>query len=931
MNSTMALSRIRQIRLYHILVTLSTLVLMLVSGQHYYEFATQPTDENFYTTAPSNLYVAGTLPAQRVLDEADQTRTVKDSIEIGDLITIVKDERVNTLVEFRSVLEKHKSDSNLSVRVFRPRMNLGLTFKVKLSDLNEGYFSAMPPSACVFAVFPGGASDRAGMKPGDIIIRVNRQYFENAWQADYIIRQAQAGKTIAYEVVRKNRIITLHVTLADVDVPFTTLLIFLAGIIYFLVGYILAINSADNRGTRLPFFAMILLGFAICASFTRGNAAEEIGEFIMTVCRTGSMLIAVAMITHSRWYFPAVLPAHPAKKWMIRTPYIISIAGGLLAMLLFSTAIIGVLVGILVILNALLTLIIRPMASQAYKDMTRTLLIGLVIMGVVVALSMLFVPELLAIPIALFPLIYFYVVAHYRLLDIRVRIRRNIQYIVASGVWTLAGIATIAFVFAWIMGVRVALPPIRITSTGLAWSNTPLGPEEWTRLDRLFVMLMTLITGYAIWKSYHWGRRVIDRRFYRGEHDYRRAASELTEVMASNLNMLDLAEGIVHKLASLMHLQSVGIVFFRDERACCCTKIHGISDEIWSDFCSRHETDLLKELQSNHSDSRLGREALSAVLGGEFRRLGLRQIISIHSKNKLVGAIILGDKMSETPFNQDDYEFLSAVSRQASIAIENAFLYENLAEQNRLKHELEIARRIQLNSLPQITPNVPGLDIAGCSIPAMEVGGDYFDYYSSGQLHLMVIVGDVSGKGTSAALYMAKVQGILHSLHTFNLSPRDLFIRSNKILSDDLTKDSFVTSLGAEYHIGTRTVHLARAGHAPLFYYSTSQRTVSMIRPDGIGLGLVDNPVFEANLQEEFLHYEVGDVFVFLTDGVTEAQDTDGNQFGDERVIECIVDHSSATASMIMTALLEAVREHTAKILPQDDQTVVVIKVEDLP
>jgi serine phosphatase RsbU (regulator of sigma subunit) len=105
------------------------------------------------------------------------------------------------------------------------------------------------------------------------------------------------------------------------------------------------------------------------------------------------------------------------------------------------------------------------------------------------------------------------------------------------------------------------------------------------------------------------------------------------------------------------------------------------------------------------------------------------------------------------------------------MAMENAFLYEELAEKERMKHELAIARRIQLASLPQKTPVVKGLEIAGSSLPALEVGGDFFDYLNGSTDHLTVVVGDVSGKGTSAALYMSKVQGILRSLHPREPSP----------------------------------------------------------------------------------------------------------------------------------------------------------------
>src|SRR5690606_18908610 len=116
----------------------------------------------------------------------------------------------------------------------------------------------------------------------------------------------------------------------------------------------------------------------------------------------------------------------------------------------------------------------------------------------------------------------------------------------------------------------------------------------------------------------------------------------------------------------------------------------------------------------------------------------------------LIGIILVGEKLSETAYQNDDLLFLSAISGQASVAIENSLLYEDLANQERYKHELEIARKIQLASLPMKTPNIPGLDIVGASIPALEVGGDFYDYLNGKSDSITIVIGDVSGKGTSA-------------------------------------------------------------------------------------------------------------------------------------------------------------------------------------
>jgi serine phosphatase RsbU (regulator of sigma subunit) len=309
-----------------------------------------------------------------------------------------------------------------------------------------------------------------------------------------------------------------------------------------------------------------------------------------------------------------------------------------------------------------------------------------------------------------------------------------------------------------------------------------------------------------------------------------------------------------------------------------------------------------------------------------FKQHEFSLLVPVRSKGRLLGVMVLGEKLSEATYRTEDYEFLSAATAQVSVAMENAFLYEELAEKERLKHELEIARRIQMQSLPQNTPAIKGLDIAGISIPAMEVGGDFFDYLNGSTDRLTIVVGDVSGKGTSAALYMAKVQGILRSLHGFDLSPGDLFIRANRLLCGDLEKRSFVTAVGAAFQPGERKLVLARAGHLPLYHLRAGTGTVVRIIPRGLGLGLENAGVFASEIEEKIITYAKDDVLLFITDGVTEAEDTHGDQFGEDRLASFLREHGSAESKSIRDALLEEINGFMGGNAQHDDATIVVVK-----
>jgi sigma-B regulation protein RsbU (phosphoserine phosphatase) len=190
------------------------------------------------------------------------------------------------------------------------------------------------------------------------------------------------------------------------------------------------------------------------------------------------------------------------------------------------------------------------------------------------------------------------------------------------------------------------------------------------------------------------------------------------------------------------------------------------------------------------------------------------------------------------------------------------------------------------------------------------------------------MVGDVSGKGTSAALYLSKLQGIVRSLHGFRLTPREMFVRTNDLLGRDLERRAFVTALGAFFNPGDRRLVLARAGHLPLYHWDARACEVRRVLPRGLGFGLSNNPVFDEELEEREIRYAPGDVFLFITDGITECLAAQGEDFGEARVMAVLREEAVAghTAAVVRDRLLGAVRRFAGGADQFDDQTVVVVR-----
>lgn len=479
-------------------------------------------------------------------------------------------------------------------------------------------------------------------------------------------------------------------------------------------------------------------------------------------------------------------------------------------------------------------------------------------------------------------------------------------------------------VLLWLPQLNLPLPNVRITGASLEVLETPLQSQQQAIAEKGLLMVLAIGLAFIFRRIGRDGQEFLAKKFYRTKYDYRRASGELAEVMSTKLNMLDLAKGIVVKLSELMQLKRAGVLFFRQEKSCCCEEGYGFQDHEWKSFCLALPNETASHIGRVRGNSKV--DYMPSPTKETLQAAGFQIVVPVRSKERLVGALLLGEKRSESPFQEEDYDFLSGAANQASVAIENAFLYEELAEQDRIKHELELARKIQLESLPQRTPTIEGLDLAGRSIPATEVGGDYFDYLNGGTQRLTVVVGDVSGKGTPAALYMSKVQGILRSLHGFGLTPRELFIRANGLLRTDLERRSFVTALGGAFDTRKRQLILARAGHLPLFHYRSKTGTVERLLPHGIGFALSDSRVFAAEIEELTLHYEAGDIFVFVSDGVTEAQSNSRELFGEENVARALERLAARQAGEVLEGILDAVREFSNGERQHDDQTIVVAK-----
>jgi serine phosphatase RsbU (regulator of sigma subunit) len=310
---------------------------------------------------------------------------------------------------------------------------------------------------------------------------------------------------------------------------------------------------------------------------------------------------------------------------------------------------------------------------------------------------------------------------------------------------------------------------------------------------------------------------------------------------------------------------------------------------------------------------------------------------SVHALFTGTERVRLGDFTHKIAVSSDDQlGELAGSFNSMTASIED--LLQQAAEKKRLEEELRIAHEIQMSLLPQGPLAMPGLSVTALCVPAREVGGDYYDFLPLDDHRLGVLIADVSGKGTSAALYMAELKGLVLSLSQIHTSPRDLLIAANRIIAKHLDARSFITMTYAVIDLHARTMTYARAGHTPLIYVPGGDGPgiagghMKILAPDGLVLVLkIDSgEMFERLLQEETIPMHAGDLYLFFTDGISEAMNAHDDCFGENRLGQLVERHAHLPSDELRERVLREISAFVGDAPQHDDMTMILLKVDEV-
>jgi phosphoserine phosphatase RsbU/P len=510
------------------------------------------------------------------------------------------------------------------------------------------------------------------------------------------------------------------------------------------------------------------------------------------------------------------------------------------------------------------------------------------------------------------PLSLVYVVLVQRAMDVRILLRMGARYALAK-----ATLWVVQYALVTVVAVQLLLPVLGKKQPRLTDLIGPL----------IFFGLVMLLRMGVRKRIQHW----LDRRFFREAYDAERVLNELAEEVRRYTETEPLLETVARCVAETLHVNQIAMLLLRGEYFVMQQSI-GIS--AGGTLTLPMQSSAVRYLTNSNEPARLYREDPDAwyLMAGTAERYTLDKInaellLPLPGRNRMMGVMALGPKRSEAAYSSADLKLLQALASQTGLALEVSELARSLAseaaQRERNNREMEIAREVQERLFPQEMPELPGAKIAGFCRPALGVGGDYYDVIDLGDGRVGLAVGDVSGKGISAALLMASLRASLRGV-TLD-SPRDfakLMHQVNRLVYEASASNRYATFFFASYDPATRALDCVNAGHNPPVVLRGSETI--RLEADGPVVGLLPF----APYTEQTMTLEPGDLLILYTDGISEAMTKDDEEWGEERMIESARASLYKSASEVLDDLFVAADKFTAGAPQHDDMTLLVLKLE---
>ncbi len=400
----------------------------------------------------------------------------------------------------------------------------------------------------------------------------------------------------------------------------------------------------------------------------------------------------------------------------------------------------------------------------------------------------------------------------------------------------------------------------------------------------------------------------------------------LTQAFNSSLQLDEVLDRVIDEVIKAVNAER-GFVMLREEDGRLTFRTARGMDQSTIEAPRFEVSRSVVESVANGGQSVLTNDAMrdSRFSGREsVMMLGLRSILCapLRVQDKIIGAIYVDNRLQAGIFTHEDLDLLSAIASSAAIAIENARLYQVAVEKGRMDRELEMARRVQSSLIPDQTPILPGWEFSASWQPAHEVAGDYYDFAPCAEAKTGLVIADVTDKGMPAALFMALTRSAIRANVCSAASPADGIAGANRLICAESTRGLFVTLFFGLLNPDSGEVAYVNAGHNPPLLYQADKDEITLLKATGMPLGIDAAAVFN----QRSVVMQPGDFLVLYTDGITEAFDEHGAEFGMDRMQRVVYDLRNAPVAEMQARLLQTVNDFIDSTAPSDDITIMIVK-----
>ncbi len=826
-------------------------------------------------------------------------------------------------------------------------LNIYYTLEVNVASndeclwITENQIKTMDEIAEIFFsnVKVGGVTWNAGIRDKDQLLEIDYTEIKNPFHAQNILNSFRYGELVHYKVKKPEGEILETKVYVKKLIEYGILTQSISTLISLLIGFIALSAKPDGLSQRLFYALGVLSVFsAMQALVPRFGGMQQLfeeskilGTIIGSLIMIGNSFLPIVFLAFV-WTFPRIF-GFVEKTWvkllLILVPLLMSVAGNLIGYFSLNAKLISVdylisyrsvmlVIFTVSMMIAILSMFIQFLAvRKTPQRMPVLIFLVAMIFGVLVSIYVnniapaisdtiynspeYYMPVVLLI---LVPLGFAYAIFKYQLLDVGEVLKNTIIY----GTATL-GIAAIYFFVIYVIGQSI---------------SSALGTDQQGIIAGVFFIIFALI--FQSTKDRF--QDFLTQRFYPEQFAHQKILMKFSHDIPTVVGLENILDITQATFVEALQLKKFGILI-RDEKtgALKLVKSFGISKSecVITNSSLSH---FIKDKNAAGDNPVLQQNDFERVFPDNFRQMideGFYTAVPMYVKAKVVGLLLFGLKYSGSQFAGKDLELLSAAANQIAISIENARLYQSESQKLKLERDLELARQIQQSLLPRCIPDMQGLDICGEMIPAMQVGGDYFDLIQISGSKLFVAVGDVSGKGLPASFYMIKVQTMIQLACNNSSSPKDILFEVNKKMYESMERNWFITLTLALFDTEKRRIKFCRAGHLPLF--KATNGTVQSLISRGMGLGLEKGIIFEQTLIEEEMKLQSGEIFAFFSDGITEAMNERNELFGEETLKELLIKNSGNRSSEIMREVWESINTFRGTTEVNDDMTMVIVKV----